>query len=152
MIQNWLTGKNILFSPFETKIELLEKVKAIKNKKRVYELYEEAFKADHEVVSLPPYHCKYNLIELIWVQIKNEVASKNNIFKIADVEKLTNKAIQNVTVENWKNCVKHAETIQKQDMENEIAREVQIEPIILTINPDDDDSDFELSEDSSDDG
>lgn len=40
-IQNWLTDKNISFSPAETKIELLEKVKANKNKERIYELDEE---------------------------------------------------------------------------------------------------------------
>lgn len=150
IIQNWLTEKNISFSPMETKIELLEKVKKNKKKEQIYELDEEAYKAGHEVVRLPPYHCQYNPIELVWAQIKNEVASKNHTFKIADVEKLTHEAIQNVTIENWKRCVEHAENIQKQDIEKEMVREIQMERIILTINPDDDDSDFGLSEDDDD--
>ncbi|KAL4119462.1 hypothetical protein QTP88_012269 [Uroleucon formosanum] len=30
----------------------------------------------HEMVRLPPYHCQYNPIELIWAQVKSEVAKK----------------------------------------------------------------------------
>lgn len=47
--------------------------------------------------------------------MKNEVASKNKTFKIVDVEKLTHEAIENVTLQNWKSCVEHAEKIQKED-------------------------------------
>lgn len=65
IIQDWLNEKCIPFSPLETKVELLEKVKKNKKKERVYELDEEAYKAGHEVVRLPPYHCQYNPIELI---------------------------------------------------------------------------------------
>lgn len=79
------------------------------------------------------------------------MTSKNHTFKIADVEKLTHEAIQNVTIENWERCVEHTENIQMQDIEKEMVREVQMERFILTINPDDDDSDFRLSEDDDDD-
>lgn len=87
------------------RLELLEKVRINKKKERVYELDEVAHKAGYEVVRLPPYHCQYNPIELIWAQVKGEVATKNKIFKIAYIEKLTHEAIENVTVENWKKCV-----------------------------------------------
>jgi len=53
----------------------------------------------HEVIRLPPYHCQYNPIELIWAQVKGEIANKNNSFRIA--ENLANIAIENVTVDNW---------------------------------------------------
>lgn len=151
IIQDWLTEKNISFSPVETKIELFEKVKANKNKERVYELDEEAIKVGHEIVRLPPFYGQYNPIELAWAQIKEEVVSKNHTFKTADVEKLTNEAIQNVTTEDWSRYVEHAEKLQKEDMEKELVREVQMERIIMTINPDNDDSDFRLSDDSDDD-
>lgn len=62
--------------------------------------------------------------------IKNEVASKNYTYKIADVEKLTNEAIKYVTFDNWKNCVRHAEKFQTGDKENEMVREIQMEPIL----------------------
>lgn len=133
----------------ETNVELLEKVKRNKKKERVFELDEEAYKAGHEVVRLPPYHCQYNLIELIWTLIKNEVASKT--FKIADVEKVTHVAIENVTLQNWKSCTEHAEKIQKKDAEKELVREFRLEPIIITINPEDSDcSDTDENEDRCD--
>lgn len=151
IIQNWLTEKQIPFSPLATKVELLEKVKRNKKKERVYELDKEVNKAGHEVVCLPPYHCQYNPIELIWEQVKNEVAYKNITFKIADVEKLTHEAIENVTLDNWKKCVQHSERIQKKDADNELAREILLEPVILTINPEDSSfSDADDDEDSCD--
>jgi len=99
-IQKWLTEKNISFSSLKTKMELFGKVKAIKNKKRVYELDEEVHKAGHEMVRLPQYHCQYNPINIIWGQIKNKVESKNYKFEIAEVEKLTNEVIENITIDN----------------------------------------------------
>lgn len=53
----------------------------------------------HRVVRLPPYHCQYNPIELIWVQVKGYV-SKRNTFRIADLKPLTEESIANVTKEN----------------------------------------------------
>lgn len=44
------------------------------------------------VARLPPYHCQYNSIELIWAQVKGEVAKNNTTFKFDDVEKLLHKA------------------------------------------------------------
>uniref|UniRef100_A0A2S2Q7H4 Tc1-like transposase DDE domain-containing protein n=1 Tax=Sipha flava TaxID=143950 RepID=A0A2S2Q7H4_9HEMI len=41
-----------------------------------YELDEIACSMGHEVIRLPPYHCQYNPIELIWAQVKSEVAKK----------------------------------------------------------------------------
>lgn len=151
-IRNWLEEKKIPFSPLETKVELLEKVKINKKKERVYKLDEEARKAGHEVVRLPPYHCLYNPIELIWAQVKNEVASKNTTFRIVDVEKLTNEAIENVTLDDWKSCVERVEKIQKEDVEMELMRENRMESAFLSINPeDDDDSNFSDSDDDGDD-
>lgn len=56
---------------------------------------------DHEVIRLPPYHCQYNPIELIWAKVKGEVAKNNNTFKMTDVEKLAHVAMDAVTQEDW---------------------------------------------------
>ena len=37
------------------------------------------------VVRLPPYHCIFNPIELIWAWINGKVAKENETFKIADL-------------------------------------------------------------------
>lgn len=147
-IQEWLTKKNINFSSFETVAELRERVKLLLPTQKKYELDELALKMGHEVVRLPPYHCQYNPIEMIWAQVKRQVVTKNTTFKIADVEKLMHEAIDSVTKEDWINCVRHTEKIQEVDYKKEIHREVILEPIILTILPgesstdeDDDDED-----------
>lgn len=41
---------------------------------------------DYEVILLPPDHCQYNPIELIWDQVKNQVATKYKTFKMVDIE------------------------------------------------------------------
>ncbi|KAF0730134.1 DDE 3 domain-containing protein [Aphis craccivora] len=102
----------------------------------------------HEVVRLPPYHCQYNPIELIWAQVKGEVAKNNTNFKFADVEKLLNDALDSVIVENWKKCTDHCYKLQEKDFIKERLRDEILTPIIMTINPDesiDSDSDSEGS-------
>jgi len=54
-------------------------------------------------------------------------------------------AIDAVTTENWEKCVRHAEQQQNEDFEKEGFRDCILEPIILTIDPDD--SDCSSSED-----
>jgi hypothetical protein len=62
-----------------------------------------------------------------------------------DVEKLVNEVIDSVTAEDWKRCVKHCEKLQDDDFIKEGLRDEILEPIILTINPD------ESSDDNKDD-
>jgi len=90
----------------------------------------------HEVVRLPPYHCQYNPIELIWAQVKGEVAKNNTTFKFADVEKLLNDALDSVTVENWKKCTDNCHNLQEEDFIKEGLKDEILTPIIMTINPD----------------
>ncbi|KAG0425930.1 hypothetical protein HPB47_026923 [Ixodes persulcatus] len=52
-------------------------------------------------VLMPPYHCELNLIRLVWVRVKQEVASKNIIFKPIDAERLLRQAANNVTAVHW---------------------------------------------------
>lgn len=101
----------------------------------------------HEVVRLPPYHCQYNPIELIWAQVKGDVAKKNVSFKIADVEKLVNEALDAVTVDSWKKYVSHCKKLQEEDFIKEGLRDEILKPIIMTINPDEDSDDSEYEDD-----
>lgn len=135
--QKWLTENGVEFASFETLSELRERVKLLKSKDIRYELDEIALQMGHEVIRLPPYHCQYNPIELIWAQVKGEIANKNNSFKSTDLEKLANIAIESVTVDNWKRCVDHCERLQNEDFIKEGFRDKILEPIVLTINPED---------------
>lgn len=125
------------FTSLETLCELRERVKLLIPKEKKYEVDEIALQMGHDVVRLPPYHCQYNPIELIWAQVKGEVANKNNSFKIVDVENLANNAIESVTIDNWKRCVEHCERLQNEDFLKEGFRDKILEPIVLTINSDD---------------
>lgn len=90
----------------------------------------------HKVVRLPPYHCQYNSIELICAQVKNKVAEVNTTFKIANVEKLVHDTLDSVTPEDWKRCMEHCEKLLDTDFIKEGLRDEILEPIIMTINPD----------------
>ncbi|KAF0745140.1 DDE 3 domain-containing protein [Aphis craccivora] len=135
-VQQWLRKNGVDFSPLETLSELRERVKSLIPKEKKYELDEIALQMGHEVVRLPPYHCQYNPIELIWAQVKEEVAKNNTTFKFDDVEKLLNDALDSVTVDNWKKCTDHCHNLQE-DFIKEGLRDEILTPIILTINPDD---------------
>lgn len=146
-VQAWLTKKNVNFSPLENLAELRMRVKALIPFEKKYELDVLALEMGHEVIRLPPYHCQYNPIELIWAQVKNQVAKNNKTFKMVDLEKLTHEALDSVTQHDWEKCVRHAEALQDQDNEKEIMRDSMLEPIILTLLPDD--SDWESSDDEA---
>lgn len=138
-IQEWLREHGIEFTSKEFKPELLQKVRRHRPEK-TYHLDQMALEYGHEVIRLPPYHCQYNPIELVWAQVKNEVATKNKTFKIADVEKLVDEAISNVSIENWQKCVEHAELLQDEDL-----RKAHLcEEFIIHVDDDDDDSDEEF--------
>jgi transposase len=65
-----MASKNIAFEAAMLKAELLVLVK----RKRKFESYvvdELAAQEGKTVLRLPPYHCEFNPIELIWAQIKN---------------------------------------------------------------------------------
>ena len=74
-IVDWLQRHNIPHNSSNTRLELLELVKQdAASKEKQYELDLIAQEKGHRVVRLPPYHCQYNPIELIWAQVKGYVA------------------------------------------------------------------------------
>ena len=148
-IISWLSRHNIPHLSTQKREELLTLVRLFKSKTVSYEIDSIAEQHGHQVVRLPPYHCHYNPIELIWAQMKSYVAEKNNTFKMADVETLTHEAIENVSTEAWENCVRHAEKLQEEDYAREIPRDDIMEPFI--INLEDSDEESEDDDDANDD-
>ncbi|KAF0748982.1 DDE 3 domain-containing protein [Aphis craccivora] len=125
----------------KTLSELREKVKLTMPKEKKYKSDEIALQMGHEVVKLPPYHCQYNPIELIWAQVKGKVDENNNTFKMADIEVLVNSALDAVTAEDWAKCGDHCDKIQEDNLVKEGLRDDILEPIIMTINLDDSSTD-----------
>ena len=53
-------------------------------------------------------------MELIWANVKGEVARTSKTFKMKDVKTLMKKALGNVTVEEWVNAIKHTEKVEEE--------------------------------------
>lgn len=70
--------------------------------------------AGHTILLLPPHHCIFNSIEMIWAQLKNTIRRTNKTPKFSESSTIDIKnAMEHITVDNWKNAVKHA--IPKED-------------------------------------
>jgi len=133
-IIKWLSDNGIIHNPNHTMVELLVNVRQNRDRfPRRYKLDEIALQMGHEVVRLPPYHCQYNPIELIWAQVKGEVATKNSTYKISDVRTLLENAVKNISKEDWEKCVKHAEKLQEDDFVKEGLRDEIMERIIVNL-------------------
>ena len=68
----WLQANNVEADETKLKVELVKLVKMHKPQ-TTYKLDMMAREYGHEVLRLPPYHCQYNAIELIWAQIKGNL-------------------------------------------------------------------------------
>lgn len=134
-IRDWLSRKGVRFSEGDTRAELLEKVVPFEGDKK-YDLDEVAHMWGHQVVRLPPFHCQYNPIELIWAQVKEEIAQKNKTFSAEELERSTSEALDNVTVAQWEKCVRHAEKLQEDDWQKEIRRDDVLEPVLTILRED----------------
>lgn len=110
-IIDWLIEKRIEFQENLLKRELLAIVKEHRKRYEAYIVDEIAKTKNKTVLRLPPYHCELNPIELIWAQIKGDVASRNTTFKMVDLKNLFYSAVQKITPEQWKKCVKHVENV-----------------------------------------
>lgn len=143
---DWLQRRNVDVSADLKKVELMEKISLHKPQFPRYEIDELANKYGHKIVRLPPYHCHFNPIELIWAQIKGYVARNNNKFTLSAVETLTTEAIRNVTSQDWKNAVTHTQKIMERAWQNEAILENSVEELIISLNNNcDSDSDSDIS-------
>ena len=140
VIKEWLIEKGDTPGDNLLKIDLLAMVKQHTSRRpRKYEIDTIASEHGHRVIRLPPYHCQYNPIELIWSQVKQYVAKKNN-FRMSDLKSLASEALSQVTPENWKNAAVHAETLQNNDTSRDLAVDNFVDSFIINL----EDSDEEL--------
>ena len=144
---NWLKRRNIPLTEDMKKAELMELVLINKPKFPVYIVDEWAESYGHKVIRLPPYHCHFNAIELIWARVKKYVATNNTQFTMTEIEKLTTKGIQMITGEDWKKVVEHTKSIIEDAWKNEDTMEQQVEDLIISLNCSSDSESVE-SEDS----
>ena len=60
-----------------------------------------------------------NPIELIWGQIKHDIATRNTTFKGKDLVSLVTCGINNITKEYWKKCVQHTTDVEDTYIRND---------------------------------
>ena len=106
-IQEWLDGKGILFDRASLQAELLILAKQHSPIYKKYIVDEMAKARGIEVLRLPPYHCELNPIELIWAEVKGNVARENRTFKLEHVKGLLSSALKRVTADYWQKCIEH---------------------------------------------
>ncbi|KAH9384235.1 hypothetical protein HPB48_026232 [Haemaphysalis longicornis] len=120
-----------------TKKQLLELVAPVKDQFVKFRVDVAAEKAGCVVLMLPPYHCEFNPIELIWVQMKGEVARLNADFRIDSVQKLLITAAENISLNNWAKAVEHVIGIEDKCREARCFS-YHVEPIIISLGEEDD--------------
>lgn len=76
-IVDWLSRNNIEHESSFSKSELIDLCKKYKEKQK-YVIDDIAAAHSHKILRLPPYHCEFNPIELIWAKVKTEV-KKNKL-------------------------------------------------------------------------
>lgn len=104
------------------KNELLKLVHMNKPRTPTYILDELAKEKGHTVIRLPPYHCQYNAIELIWAHVKGHAARNNTKppFTANKMLALLHNACEDVTPELWKKVVDKCKKIIDEDWERDI--------------------------------
>lgn len=150
-MQEWLASKNIEFHKDMVKAELLQLIKLHKPSSISYVVDEMAKQQNKIVLRLPPYHCELNPIELIWAQVKGDVARNNTTFKLPDVEILFRNALDKVTDDNWKKAIEHTKKIEKEMWDTDIAVDAATDKLEFTVNTGDSSEELSLSETSDED-
>lgn len=136
-MQKWLKDKKIPFDGKMKKTELYEIIK-LKKPEPVHKTDEFLRGKGHDVLRLPPYHCEFNPIEMVWGDVKGYVGRENNTFKTNDVKDLIIKGFKTITPEKWTNFCNHVENkIEPQYWKSDHIIE-EIPKIIINLDSDSD--------------
>ncbi|CAH4034088.1 unnamed protein product [Pieris brassicae] len=99
----------------------------------------------HTVVRIPPNHCQYNAVELIWAQVKGHAARNNTSppFTATKMLDLLIKVCESVTPENCASVVEKTKNLIMSDWDRDVAFDnITIRELVINVtkNSSDDDS------------
>jgi len=139
---NFLKEKGVEVPNPATKTMLYDLIRS-GNYEKVYAVDEKAKERGAEVLRLPPYHCIFNPIELIWAQLKSEVRARNTDPKAgaANFISMVREVEKTITAEKWKNCVRH---VQKEEDRYRRVDEGTQELVINLDDSEEDDACFDI--------
>lgn len=143
-IFNWLKTENQNPSPNMLKSELLSMARSLK-KPKIYAVDEILREHGHEVLRLPPYHCQFNAIELIWAGAKSHYEKHvGDGLNANQVEMIWQDALDHITEEYWRKSVEHTEKLIRDWWDRERLLDVEVEPMIIApfVDDSEDDGDF----------
>ncbi|RVE45034.1 hypothetical protein evm_010313 [Chilo suppressalis] len=144
----WLQRKGVEADMSLLKVEWLHLVKLHKPPRPTYAIDQLAEEHGHKVIRLPPYHCQYNAIELIWAQVKGYAARHNTKppFSVKKMEGLLKEACAQVTQENWSKVVEKTKKIIMDDFDRDVKFDDFMDnQLVINLNDDDDEDDNDSS-------
>ena len=93
------------------------------------------------VLRLPTKHCEYNPIELVWAKMKGYVATQNTSSRNTKaLIELIHQSFSEVTAEYCSKVVEHCRRITDKAIAAESIIDVQVRPIIINLDDDEDDN------------
>jgi hypothetical protein len=98
LLQTWLQNNNIHFSETDKKDTLLKLCRQ-NYKSPVYVVDRVIHEAGHKPLRLPPYHCIFNPIEMVWSQTKRTYDSE--VLKNKNPILAWRTALEGVSAEQW---------------------------------------------------
>ena len=134
-------------SPLPVKPGLLEQIHKANIPKK-YVIDEIATTAGYPVLRLPPFHCVFNPIEMVWNQLKHHARHLNihtgHPANVIDL--LRNVCDQKITKGHWENYVSHTVKQEKEFREMDHIIDNEMEPLVIHLsdNNDSDRSEEEL--------
>lgn len=144
---DWLSSQGIPCSEnmFKPELYALIKLHKPRNQKYMIDTILESF--GHTALRLPPYHPDLNPIETIWAQVKKWVASRNNTFKIDDVQKLCQQKFSEMGEQEWRPICQHVIKAEREYWEREGMIDVQVEKFEICLGSSDNETESGDSED-----
>ena len=86
------------------------------------------------LLRLPVAHSELNAIELIWAQVKREVARNNTTFKMKDVKTHMEKAMANVKPAQWKKAMNQVIKVENEYWKTDfLDKLVTVEPVVIEL-------------------
>ena len=144
----WLEKHNIPFNKDLLKPELYRIILQNKpEKKRIVD--EMILSHGHLILRLPPYHCDLNPIELLWGIIKNDIGQRNSSFKLTEMRKLADQAMNRISLQTIQSTFKHIEGIESTYWKKDgLSISPTVNPCIISLQDSSSDSEIYHSSDS----
>jgi transposase len=133
------------------KIDLMDMINTIPFEDKFY-LDNLCSEKNISVVRLPPYHCHFNPIEMIWSMLKSYIGWYNYDGKLSTVDRLISEGFERITPQMWDNCVEHVKKEELIAFHGQESFETIFEDLITGFSKIDlDDGDDDDDDDESDD-